>query len=107
MKVIVHNLKKGIILDIDPKEDFFNVIKKANYEFYSPFLNKKELNCCEVFEEGKNWIGFQNFSKVVFQFSGENGCGRVTQYDTNIYTQPDESQKKFMGECKIDSIIFY
>lgn len=86
---------KGIIIDA---ADVDAAKKAGNREYYLPFKNLNDLNTIQPYNSNKNMFwsvnGKQNFKKVQFHFSGENGAGVVTSYNCNIDIQPNDDQSR-------------
>ena len=77
--------------------------KKANLEFYNPYLPKKyDLTHCQVYEENNHHLKNRLFKKVQYHTMG----GVVTQYDCTIDTKPTQDQLNFL-EREITHIKFY
>ena len=67
--------------------------KLGNNYYYSPYLNRKDLNCTQVYCEN-NHLENKIFKKVQFNSLG----GVTTTYNGTIKTQPTERQIEFLGK---------
>jgi hypothetical protein len=69
--------------------------KLANYNYYNPFRNEKDLNCTQVYSENNiNHLENKIFKKVQFHSMG----GVTTTYEGTIKTKPTERQIEFLGK---------
>jgi len=90
---IVSNSKqdKAILLTAKDSDE---ARKKANYLFYSPFENKKDLNTTQVYDENQH----THLENIIFKYVQFHSCGGITtSYDSTIKTKPTERQIKFLG----------
>lgn len=112
-RYIMYNIedKKGAIVWA---EDMDQARKRAYECFYGAYRSfyRNDLNCGQVYKHGENWP-FVNakknliFKHVQFHFSGTGSSGVTTSYDCEIYKQPTEKQKNFIGSNEINYVLFY